>query len=498
MTLTEFIHKIGFDIDYVALQRLNDTLYTIDEQVKDTFQGLERISKGISKVGKQLSVAVTAPIVALGIASLKTSGDIEQLKVALGELIPQGKEEYFKKLDAFTRKSNFDKSQVYSYANALLQAKVPLKDTITMMEQLGNISAVDSKKSGKVGGKGDIQAMVDTLARLKTQGKIEAGAVQALGPAVMLQLQKQLGMSGAMFTAFMGTGVVKYADVMKAVSSVAEERAGAMNSQMKTFNGLVFTTVQALNELAGEFGDMLVKELKLKEFFTFIIKSIRNFVDWLKQLNPWARKFIIFLVAMVALAGPLLVFVGAIGQLAVGVTAAAFAFTTLLPAISGLVAGIAPVLATIGGVLALLYLIYDEVSVWVDDGDSLLGRALGSWKDFADNLKIIIEGIKTTIKELDLKKGVNMIAEGAVNMVGDSFVGRLVDKYIKEPMQKYQNQQSTQIVVNQTIPAGTPAMQAQFIKDSTSKAWDAYANYQEKNNSRYTFDAWQAAGSPAR
>jgi hypothetical protein len=496
MTLSEFVHRIGFDIDFEKLETLNSRLHIINSTVKETFNGLDQIAKKVQHVGRSLSIGITAPLLALGIASVKTAGDLEQIKLALSDALGSKAPAFFEKIDKFTRnKSNFDRSQVYNYANALLQAKVPMEDVIDLMQKLGDIGAGDARKKGK-GGKGDIQSMIDAITEMKTHGKIEVGRLSGLGPAVMLQLQKQLGMSGTMFSQFMGTGVVNSGMVMKAIDAVARERQGAMIRQASTFNGLLVQTGNAISTILEEIGNIIMKETKLKSILVAFIKGLYQMVDWLHKLNPTVKTLLLGLVALAALGGPVLVLVGAFGQLALGIVAAGFAFESLK--LAGLGSRLLAIIGPVGLLLALLYLIFDEVNVWVNNGDSVLGKLLGPWETFSIRLKKVVKDTKDAFKELlGLQQG------GLAALGGDfgklyNMIDRPFDKY--HPQQEaYQAKQDSlaNITINQTIPAGSNAAQAKFIKDSTEAAFQGYLQYQDTHFfSKYTYEQWDKSGRP--
>src|SRR5690606_12077788 len=66
--------------------RANSSLNNLADKFNDTknsLSGISRLGEGMQSVGTGLTIGVTAPIVALGAASLKTYGDIQALKLGL-------------------------------------------------------------------------------------------------------------------------------------------------------------------------------------------------------------------------------------------------------------------------------------------------------------------------------------------------------------------------------------------------------------------------------
>ena len=314
MKLSEFVHKIGFDIDYEALETLNSKLHIANEEAKNVFGSFNKIAKGVQHVGRQMTLFVTAPLVALGFASVRASADVEQLKLAIKDVVPAGTDlkAVYTDLDKFSRKAGgmFDKHQVYEYANSLIQAGTPLKDITKLMQQFGDITAGDIGKGGKgVGGKFDMSRMVDSYSKMKTRGVVDMETLSGFGPSVTRALQKQLGMTGVMFQQFMGTHVVSSSQVEKALADVAKQRANAMEAQANTLNGLWLTSKNALGELLTRIGDFIVRNLKLKQVLKFIIDGVYKLIDGFRKLPGWIKGGIAVVAALIALAAMISMYV---------------------------------------------------------------------------------------------------------------------------------------------------------------------------------------------
>jgi hypothetical protein len=394
MNLSTLFHRIGFDIDYKALEKLDSQLYLVKEDAEQVFGGLSKVAQGVGKIGQALSLYVTAPLLGLGALSVKTSSDVEQLKLALENVAPAGTNlaRLYAQLDSFTKKTGgvFDREQVYEYANSLIQVKTPISDITVLLQKLGDIAVGIPKKPGA---KFDMTNMISALTAMKTHGQIGISEALAFGPAVMMQLQKQLGMHGVLFSRFMSTGIVSADTVMRAINTVSSQRAGSMIRQSSTLAGLMHNLGVAVRFLADEFGQLLIKDLHLKEVLARLTEWIYKLLAGFKALPSWVRTTMLVTTGLIALLGPLLMFVSAIGMAVISISGAVIAFAaigpvilTIISAIGAAVAAFAPWLVIIGAVGYALWLLYDDIKNWVEGNKSLIGVLLGPWVHWRDSM----------------------------------------------------------------------------------------------------------------
>jgi hypothetical protein len=497
MLLSELFHRVGFDIDYGALDKLNAKMLMAKEQTDHVFGSMSKIAQGVGNVGRSLSMWVTAPIVGFGALSVKTAADVEQLELAIRDVVPAGTDikKLFNDLNMATRQSTFKKSEVYEYANALIQAKIPISNVTSMIKKLGDINAANAGKMG-VGNTSNMGGMVNALTQLKIKGFADAGALQAFGPAVMLQMQKQLGMSGKLFQAYMSTGIVSYDQVIRAVDAVARERDGYMLRQANTLNGLFSRMGVAVRDFASEIGVLIMNDLHLKDVLTFLIDKMYKLLDLFKKLPGWVRTGILVLAVLAALVGPVLMLVSAVmsmvSSVAMGILmldALGVSVAALIPAIGAAIAAFLPWLFIIGAIGFALFLLYDDFVNWEKNNKSILGKILGPWQDWHDKMVFWFKDVsQIALHMLELFSIVGTGA-GVQGLIDDFKKGRFqavgskafqglsgaISPMITKDLQPAGTNLHTQI--NIQVPYGTSEDQQQFLKDTTKQVFDEHFNH---------------------
>jgi hypothetical protein len=429
--LSELIHKIGIEIDSKKLQDLNDKLWASKQDVKQLYDGFALLGQQVSHVGRMMTMYITAPILGLGTVSVMASMEIERLKVAIQDIAPAGADlvGFYKDLDKMQPKTLFSPKQIYEYANSLIQLGTPLKDITSIITKFGNINATNPT------GNTNITGMIAAYQQLKLKGRADQGLVSAFGPVVEKRLREQLGYGknqlGYMkyMQAMSAVGGISEATMMRAVDSVAGDRTNAMAHQMNTLSGALTTLWNTITNMRMAIGQTLEKKLHLA-------RVVKNLVDVLKQLTAiwkvipgWMQTGVIAMAAFLVVLGPLLAMFGTLLMMLPGLKAG-FAMLKIAMVAAGVETTIAwgPMIATILAVvaaLAVLYLLWDEITVWMKGGDSYLKDWFGSWENAKTTVLPVLDAI---LKVSDLigtsVKGWAMIldlAGKAVEWVGDKF-----------------------------------------------------------------------------
>lgn len=78
LTVRELITKWGFKTDSTPIKTLDSNIDKLKKRVRETGQGFRKFADGMGKVGRRLSVAVTAPILGIGAAMVKSAADAEE------------------------------------------------------------------------------------------------------------------------------------------------------------------------------------------------------------------------------------------------------------------------------------------------------------------------------------------------------------------------------------------------------------------------------------
>lgn len=302
-------------------RQLKETTFTADKLGKS----LQDAGKKMTDIGKDLSMKVTAPIVAVGAASFKMAADLED---AFGAT-----EQIFK--SAAESMKNWGNSLDSAYGIAEKEA---LEYSNMMGSLLMNIGGLTEEQAAK-----QAQTLVELAGDLTAMyGGTTADAVRALtgalkgnnsmldnyGIAANVALIKTKALEMGIYS---GKGEMDLATKQAATLALIMEQTAAAQGQAareaEGASGSMRSFATEVKNLATDVGEDLLPVI------TPFIKELRDLVKTFRELDPEIRKTIIAIVGIVAAIGPVImvlgVFLSSLGSIitffaAGGVGAAAF------------------------------------------------------------------------------------------------------------------------------------------------------------------------------
>lgn len=399
-----------------------------DYQQKMTSAGstLDRISGKMTGAGKALSIGVTAPIVAAGVAAVNAASDFEESKNkvlvvfddmsstitdfsknAVSDLgmTQQAALEY-----AGTFGNLFDSMGIAKDVNAEMSTSLlTLAADLASFNNIDPTLALEKLRAGLVGEVEPLRSLGVNL----NQTMLEAKAVE-LGLTKMVVSQgevesatrklsiAQMALNKAMTTndpikiakaqenlvtaqdrlneAMRGTPekMDAAAKAQAAYAIIMEQTANAQGDFSRTSDGLA----NSQRILKAQFGDLLMTlGQELLPVALSVVSAVRGLLDGFTGLDPSTRKIIIVVAGLAAAIGPVLLIMG---SLISAITTIAGVMGPVSAAIGGVVALISgPVLLVIGlvvGALALLYLAWKN-----------------NWGGIQEKTKAVVDWIKTTV-----------------------------------------------------------------------------------------------------
>lgn len=205
---------------------------------------------------------------------------------------------------------------------------------------------------------GSMRDLSDILADMR-------GAFSQLSDSEKAQAAESIAGKNAMsgFLAIMNAApedIDKLSGAIENADGSAEDMADTMNNNL---SGQMTIMKSQLEATAIAFGNTLAPAV------TSVLSVIQKFLDWLNSLDEGTRKVIVTILAVVAAIGPALI---VIGKVATGVNAlmtivpaiAGVLSGTLIPAIGGVVAAAAPVIAVILAIVAAVVAVIAIVKNW--------------------------------------------------------------------------------------------------------------------------------------
>ena len=364
---------------------------------------LAEAGRRATRLGRNLSIGVTAPVMAMGLTSIrafrvqeKAVAAVDAALASMGDAAGFTSDELQKMASKLQGESLFGDEEILSRLTANLLT-------------FGNISGDVFERTQ--------QAAIDLSARLGQD--LQSSAIQ---------LGKALNDPAKGLTALTRIGVAFTEQQKEQIKAMAEagDVAGAQALMLgeieKQYGGQARAAAdadQGVTQLANAWGDFQEQiGAVLNEFVVPVTAGLRSVVDWLQALDPATRNWIVGIAAAAAAIGPVL---AAVGLFATGLGA-------LVPVIIGVGAALSAafVLATgpIGLTIAAIAGLTAIWTIWGDDITRIVSQtvtAVQTW--LVDRFNAIVGSVKEKIDSV-----VGFFTGMYDVVVGNSIVPDMVDE----------------------------------------------------------------------
>ncbi len=413
MVLRDFLLLIGVDLDESSLQAAQSRI--------DSF------GARLGRLGTRLSIAISAPIAAATTYALKAASDIEQAHVAFEVFLGDANQakKVMEGLIDFAVKTPFRFKGLMETSNMLMamgESGATLVDTLRI---LGTVSR----------GKQDLLNRVAlAYGQIMTAGKLRGQELRQLteaGVGIIPELSKLTGISEKDLASSVSDYNIPAAVVRQALVNMTSEGGryfGLLERQAQTLHGIFSNLVDSVYFLSSSFGSQIVKVLNLgeaiKKFTAFLNKLNEQFLD----LDDSQKKLILGVTALLFVLGPLMVF------LSTWIKLGSFVISTIRlmsASILGLQAGLGSLLVrvllipgTIMAAMASIFLLIDELNVWMKGGDTYLGDFLGPFSKYEERVNSFYNKIKSFYENFkkDLKILKSYVETDFITPIKDMFM----------------------------------------------------------------------------
>lgn len=386
--------EIGADLD--PLKRgLNKATSEIDAFGKKTKASFDRIGRSMTNVGKAMSVGVTLPILALGVASVKAASDAEETASKFNTVfrdISQSANEAAEELRN-------------SYGLARQESQKLLSDTGDLLTGFGFTQSSALDLASEVN-----KLAVDLASFTNFSGGAE-GASQALTKALLGERESVKSLGISILEADVQAKVLE--NTQKGLTFETERQAKAFatlqiaQDQSKNAIGDYARTSESfanqsrllkarLADISAELGKVLLP------LVTKMVKALTSVVSKFSAFDDKTKKIVVVISGLVAAIGPLLMAFG-------------FILKTLPAIKAALVVLSGPIGLIIAGIVALSIAIYknwDAVKQWAQDlvnwfidlyNESLVFRAgidalILNFKNMFAIVKFVFQSVWSIIK----------------------------------------------------------------------------------------------------
>lgn len=329
------------DVDSSKLSSgLKSAKTEIETTAKESESRLKSLGESFSNIGKKMSLAVTAPILAVGGASFKMAADLDDAIGATNQIFKSQSQAMQAWSNTIPTYYGIAEGEALTYANTMG----------AMLQNIGGLTEEQASKQAQtlITLAGDLTAMFGGT----TEDAIRALTGSLKGNNTMLDNYGMAVNDAMIKSKAFELGLMKEGDEMSLATKQAATLA-LITQQTADVTG------QANREAGGASGSMRAFQTEVKNLSTQIgqvllpvitplIKNLSELVKKFAALSPEQKEMIVKIVGIVAAIGPLLMIIG-------GAIKLFGTLQTIITVVGGVIAGIsAPVLIAIGIIAALI------------------------------------------------------------------------------------------------------------------------------------------------
>lgn len=304
------------------------------QQLTEVGNQMKEVGGKISDTGKDLSMKLTAPIVALGTVGVNYNAQMEQYRTMFTTLTGSAEEadRVISQLQEDAQKSPFDSATLIKANQYLISAGVSADDARQDILNLGNaISATG-------GGSAELERMSANLQQIKNVGKATSQDIKQFANAG-INIYGLLAEATGKTVEEVKEMDVTYEELTNAFALASSEGGkyyGAMEAQSQTLNGSLSKTKESIQVLLGQITESAMP------IIVKVLQKIQEVIKWLSSLDEGTKQTILIIGAVLAALGPVLMIIGTIistlGSLVTGIGALFSPLGLVVAAITAVIA----------------------------------------------------------------------------------------------------------------------------------------------------------------
>ena len=279
-----------------------------------------------SKAGTALTVGLTAPLTALGVAGVKYNAQMEDFEANLTTLLGSADDakDMLADLKEMANTTPFETSDLLEATQMMLGFGLEAKKTKGYLQMLGDISMGNSEK---------LMSLTRAFSQIGASGKATMEDINQMIDAGFNPLQimtEKTGKSMADLRDEVSDGEVSFediADAMKTATSESGRYYKSMEKASKTMNGKMSSALDALNTALGDLTESLLP------LATKAVEKITEWANAFTALDDKSKQTILTIAGIVVAVGPVITI---IGKLSTGIGATIKVFESFKSGISTL------------------------------------------------------------------------------------------------------------------------------------------------------------------
>lgn len=277
---------------------------------KDTRSAVQRISADLAGIGKnlqgigtRLSIGLTAPLTAIGVAGIKSAMQLETFSASLNVLIGDtGRAQAaFEDLYEFSANAPFSWEALTAGARVLAAFGTQAENLVPTLSMLGDIAA---------GTQTDLAGLAEIYGRVQITGRVameEVNSLAAKGIPIYTELARVMGVSETQVRELVSSGKVGFPQLEAAFKGMTSEGGkffGMMDAQADTVAGRVNRLKDSFSQVADVVGTALIPA------FDRLVGAAQRATDWFVNLDESTQGLLVGLGVTLAVTGPVLLGVG--------------------------------------------------------------------------------------------------------------------------------------------------------------------------------------------
>lgn len=279
-----------------------------DRQLRGMERKLQRSADKLSRIGNDLSTAISLPLAGIGIAAIKSAGDIEALRLALNATMQdagRSTQEATAELEALRKAAEapgLDFEQAVKGSIRLQNVGFAAEDARGILTELANAVALTGGTAQELDG------VTRQFAQMISKGRIlqeDLVIIQENMPAISKAMEEAFGTRSAERLRELG---VTAEDFIKGVTQQFTElprvSGGIKNSLVNLFVGLKLE--------AARLGEEINKAFDIGNAADGILKAVRAVVDAFAGLSDGTKRVVVGLAGVAIAAGPVIAVFGRI------------------------------------------------------------------------------------------------------------------------------------------------------------------------------------------
>lgn len=350
------------------------------QQLQEVGNQMKEVGGKITDTGKDLSVKLTAPIVALGTVGINYNAQMEQYRTMFTTLTGSAEEadRIISQLQEDAQKSPFDSASLIQANQYLISAGVSADDARTDILNLGNAIAATG------GGSAELERMSQNLQQIKNVGKATSQDIKQFANAG-INIYGLLAEATGKNIEEVKEMDVTYEELTNAFALASQEGGkyyGAMESQSNTLNGSLSNTKESIQMLLGSIMESAMPVI------VQVLQKVQEVINYFMSMDEETKRMILIIGAVIAAIGPALMIIGTIIS----------SLGTLISTIGMLFSPLGLVVAAITAVIAIGVALYKNWDTIKAKAGELLNSISDKFTKIKSTITDKINGARDAVK----------------------------------------------------------------------------------------------------